>query len=63
MKKIEVPFLRQFGKTWHWQPSAAARKLGFVSVALGTNAAVAVERAGKLWQQYQAKKIAIVEPH
>lgn len=62
MKKIEVPFLRQFGKTWHWQPSAAARKLGFVSVALGTDPAVAIEKAGKLWQQYQAKRTTTTAP-
>jgi integrase len=62
MKKVEVPFVRKFGRTWHWQPSAAARKLGFVSVALGTDAAIAVEKAGKLWQQYQAKRIMTAEP-
>src|SRR5882724_2927877 len=62
MKKVEVPFLRKFGRTWHWQPSAAARNLGFVSVALGTDAAAAVEKAGKLWQQYQAKRITTAEP-
>jgi len=61
VKKVEVPFLRMFGRTWHWQPSAAARKLGFVSVALGSDAAIAVEKAGKLWQQYQLKKTTMAE--
>jgi integrase len=62
MKKVEVPFLRKFGRTWHWQPSAAARKLGFVSVALGSDDAIAVRKAGQLWQEYQAKKIIAVSP-
>ena len=63
MKTVQAPFLRQFGRAWHWQPSPAARKLGFVSVALGTDPAVAIQMAGKLWAQYQAKKAAVAEPH
>jgi integrase len=56
VRKMQMPFLRKHGNTWHWEPSAAARRLGFKNVRLGADDAAAAREAGKLWDQYQEKK-------
>lgn len=57
VREMSVPFLHiERGATWHWKPSAAARRLGFKNVALGTDPIAAAKKAIKLYEQYQAKR-------
>jgi hypothetical protein len=53
MRKLSVPFLRKHGNSWHWEPSARARRLGFKNVPCGSDDAKAIELAAKLWREYQ----------
>jgi hypothetical protein len=48
-------FLRKRGDRWYWEPSRAARLLGFKCVALGADATAAAELAKPLHRDYEAK--------
>lgn len=54
MREITVPFLHIKNGVWNWKPSAAARRLGFKNVALGTDEVAAAAEALRLWKRYQA---------
>lgn len=55
---VPTPFLHKVGNSWHWKPSKAAYRLGFTNVALGADETRANIEGAKLWQKYQAARVA-----